>query len=70
MSNKTPEQLRSEFATKSQEAKRTAYKHQLLNSLTEADRESVKLLASLDDSSGGNLAKLVQAYNLIKQDTN
>jgi len=61
--NKTPEQIRSEYVDKSQKAKYT----NMLASCSPLEQEIVKTLELLDKQSGGQLMRLVQVYQAIKQ---
>lgn len=63
---KTINNIHSEYSKAVNKARNQNYQHQVLNSLTEAEKEAIKLLGGLDDMSGGQLNKLVSAYNLIK----
>ena len=67
MSNqKQVDSIHAEYSKAVQTARNQNYKHQVISSLTEAEKEAIKLLCGIDDMSGGQLNKLVSAYNLIK----
>lgn len=66
MSNKKAEQLHKEFSEQSQQARQQKQYNTLLNNLSSADQETVKLLANIDDMSGGRLTQLVHTYMAIK----
>ena len=61
------ENIHKEFAKKAQEAKTNSYKEYILNNLTPAQKEGVKLLAQVSDIVGGpqELNKLMSAFNFI-----
>ena len=67
---KTPREITQEYSKKVQQAQQQSYKNRLIQSLSEADVESIKLLEQLDKASGGNLPKLYQAYSYIQHDSN
>ena len=64
---KTPEQVRKIFVDKSQIARQQQAYLNLLNSCSPADKEAIKALALIDDRSGGQIMRLVQIYQAIKQ---
>lgn len=64
--SKTSKQVHKEWAEKNNKFKQESYKSHVINSLSEADMEVLKLLESVDKASGGQLNKLVSAYNFIK----
>lgn len=69
MSNKQLEELRSEYIEKTQQAQVKAQQANVMNNLhrlSEAQQESIKALAQVDDLSDGNLENLVGIYRAIK----
>ena len=60
-------EIHSKYAEQVNTAKQENYKADLINSLTDAEKEGVKLLSQLGDSLGGPqvVNKLVRVYNLI-----
>ena len=61
------ENIHKEFAKKTQEAKTNSHKEYILNNLTSAQKEGVKLLSQVSDIVGGpqELNKLMSAFNFI-----
>lgn len=59
--------IHQEFAKKTKLAKQQSNLDKALLSLSDADKKAVKLLAGIDDSSGGQLMRLVSIYQAIKQ---
>ena len=60
---KTTEEIRREYVEKSQQARYNT----MLSKCTPADRQAVKLVAHLDEISGGQIDRLVAVYKTIKQ---
>ena len=67
MNSKTKEQIHKEWVDKNHEFKAQSYKDHVINSLTPAQKEGVKLLSQVSDIVGGpqELNKLVSAFNFI-----
>ena len=65
----TPEEIRDKFIEDSNKAKAENYKAHVINSLSEQEKEAVKVIAGIADTVGGTAAfnKLVSAYNYIVQ---
>lgn len=65
--NTKVKEIRDKFVEDSNQAKAKNYRNHVIESLSEREKEAVKLIASIDDMTGGNLPKLYQAYMYIKQ---
>lgn len=63
---KTPEEVRAEYVKRSTQYRTGLFKTNTINNLSAREREAVKLLAQIDDMTGGQLMRLVQAYQVIK----
>lgn len=60
-------EIRDKFVEKSNKAKADSYKSHVLGSLTPADQAAIKAIAAIDDSSGGQIQRLVSVYLYIKK---
>lgn len=65
--NTKVKEIRDKFVEDSNQAKAKNYRNYVIESLSEREKEAVKLIASIDDMTGGNLPKLYQTYMYIKQ---
>lgn len=65
----TPKEIRDKFIEDSNKFKANSYKSHVINSLSEQEKEAVKVIAGIADTVGGTAAfnKLVSAYNYIVQ---
>ena len=64
--SKTPEQIRSEWVEKTQNARQQKQYQSMIASCSEADRKSVELLEQIDIASGGQIDRLLAVYRSIK----